>query len=101
MVTDRLLLPGMFELLQLSKDNSVCFLGTTDLLRPTLPPQTTVFPRFFLTQRHPTFQTTPFCLLKNMCASATEFGYAGPFFGGPRLPRQAGSARLSFGHVGR
>ena len=55
---------------------------TTDLLRPTLPPQTRFFHGFFLTQRRPIFQTTPFCLLKIMCACATEFGYAGPFFAG-------------------
>lgn len=47
-----------------------------------------------------TYQTTPFCTLKDMCACETEFGQAGTFFGGPRLPRQAVSDCLSFVHAG-
>ena len=63
--------------------------------------QTRFFHSFFLTQERPTFQTTPFCLLKNMCACAAEFELAGWFFGETKLFCPAVSARLSFGHAGR
>ena len=75
---------------------TVCFLWTTDLLRPMLPPQTRFFHSFFLTQKRPTFQMTPFCLSKNMCACATEFGHAGLFFGGAETTSPGGLGPPTF-----
>ena len=73
---------------------AIKFLHAADLVNQ-------VFPRFFFPDTEAlTYQTTPFCTLKDMCACATEFGKAGTVFGGLRLPRQAVSDCLSFVHAG-